>query len=46
QHLKPIFTEAPPVSFTGAHSTVADLICPPHPVHKPHPPIINGGCGF
>ncbi|MEA2523319.1 MAG: hypothetical protein QOG89_373 [Thermomicrobiales bacterium] len=43
QLLKRIFTEEHPVSFTGAHYTVADLICPPHPVQKPHPPIIIGG---
>ncbi|MEA2582314.1 MAG: hypothetical protein QOF33_399 [Thermomicrobiales bacterium] len=46
QLLKRIFTEEHPVSFTGAHYTVADLICPPHPVQKPHPPLMIGGCGL
>ena len=41
--LKRIFTEEHPVSFAGEHYTVTDLICPPHPVQKPHPPIIIGG---
>ena len=41
--IKRIFTEEHPVSFAGRHYTVTDLICPPHPVQKPHPPIIIGG---
>jgi probable F420-dependent oxidoreductase len=41
--IKRIFTEKHPVSFEGAHYTVTDLICPPHPVQKPHPPFIIGG---
>lgn len=41
--IKRIFTEEHPISFTGKHYTVTDLICPPHPVQKPHPPIIIGG---
>jgi len=30
-------------SFTGRHYTVTDLIGTPHPVQRPHPPIIVGG---
>ena len=41
--IKRIFTEGHPVSFAGRYYTVTDLICPPHPVQKPHPPIIIGG---
>ena len=41
--LKQIFTAEHPVSFAGAHYTVTDLICPPHPVQRPHPPFIIGG---
>jgi probable F420-dependent oxidoreductase len=41
--LKLIFTEEHPVSFAGEHYTVTDLICPPHPVQRPHPPLIVGG---
>ena len=41
--IKRIFTEEHPVSFTGDHYTLTDLICPPHPVQRPHPPIIIGG---
>ena len=41
--IKRIFTEEHPISFAGRHYTVTDLICPPHPVQKPHPPIIIGG---
>jgi probable F420-dependent oxidoreductase len=41
--IKRIFTEEHPVSFAGTHYTVTDLICPPHPVQKPHPPFIIGG---
>ena len=41
--IKRIFTGEHPISFTGKHYTVTDLICPPHPVQKPHPPIIIGG---
>lgn len=43
QLLKRIFTEEHPVSFSGEHYTVTDLICPPRPVQWPHPPIIIGG---
>ncbi|MCC6792062.1 MAG: TIGR03621 family F420-dependent LLM class oxidoreductase [Thermomicrobiales bacterium] len=41
--LKKNFTEEHPVSFHGTHYTVEHLICPPHPVQKPHPPIMIGG---
>ena len=41
--LKLIFTEEHPVSFAGEHYTVTDLICPPHPVQRPHPPFLIGG---
>jgi probable F420-dependent oxidoreductase len=41
--LKRIFVEEHPISFEGKHYTVTDLICPPHPVQKPHPPFIIGG---
>lgn len=41
--LKCIFTEEHPVSFAGKYYSVTDLICPPHPVQKPHPPFIIGG---
>jgi probable F420-dependent oxidoreductase len=41
--LKRIFSEEHPVSFAGDHYTVTDLICPPHPVQRPHPPFIVGG---
>ncbi len=30
-------------SFTGRHYRVSDLIGTPHPVQRPHPPIIVGG---
>ncbi len=32
-----------PVTFAGRHYTVTDLIGTPHPVQRPHPPIIVGG---
>lgn len=41
--IKRIFAEEHPLSFQGEHYAVADLICPPHPVQRPHPPIIIGG---
>ena len=41
--IKHIFTEQHPISFQGEHYTVTDLICPPRPVQKPHPPFIIGG---
>jgi probable F420-dependent oxidoreductase len=41
--LKAIFSREHPVSFQGEHYQVTDLICPPHPVQKPHPPIMIGG---
>jgi probable F420-dependent oxidoreductase len=41
--IKQIFTEEHPISFKGDHYTVTDLICPPRPVQKPHPPFIIGG---
>lgn len=41
--LKMIFTEEHPVSFSGEHYTITDLICPPNPVQRPHPPFIIGG---
>jgi len=41
--LKRIFTDEHPVSFSGEYYTVTDLICPPRPVQKPHPPFIIGG---
>ena len=43
--IKTIFTEEHPVSFTGEHYTVTDLICTPKPVSRPgrpHPPFIVG----
>jgi len=43
--IKRIFVEEHPLSFQGEHYTVTDLICPPHPVQRPHPPIIIGGGG-
>jgi len=41
--LRLLFTAPHPVSFSGEHYTVTDLICPPHPVQKPHPPFVIGG---
>ena len=41
--LKLIFTQEHPVSFSGKHYTITDLICPPHPIQKPHPPFVIGG---
>ncbi len=32
-----------PFSFAGRHHTVTDLIGTPHPVQRPHPPILVGG---
>jgi probable F420-dependent oxidoreductase len=32
-----------PVSFSGEHYNVRNLVLPPKPVHRPHPPIIIGG---
>lgn len=32
-----------PVSFSGEHYTVKDLVLPPKPVQRPHPPIMVGG---
>ena len=43
QLLRRIFTEEHPVSFAGEHYTVTDLVCPPRPVQRPHPPFIIGG---
>jgi probable F420-dependent oxidoreductase len=43
--IKRIFTEEPPVSFAGTHYTVTDLVCPPRPVQRPHPPFMIGGGG-
>ncbi len=43
QLLRRIFTEEHPVSFSSEHYTVTDLICPPRPVQRPHPPFIIGG---
>jgi alkanesulfonate monooxygenase SsuD/methylene tetrahydromethanopterin reductase-like flavin-dependent oxidoreductase (luciferase family) len=31
-------------TYKGAHYAVADAICEPKPVQKPHPPIVIGGC--
>jgi alkanesulfonate monooxygenase SsuD/methylene tetrahydromethanopterin reductase-like flavin-dependent oxidoreductase (luciferase family) len=31
--------------FAGAHFTLADAVCAPKPVQKPHPPIWIGGMG-
>ena len=44
--IKTIFTEEHPVSFSGEHYTVTDLICTPKPISRPdrpHPPFIVGG---
>lgn len=41
--IKLIFTEEHPVSYRGEHYTITDLICPPYPVQRPHPPIMIGG---
>jgi len=41
--LKAIFSREHPVSFQGEHYQVTDLLCPPHPVQRPHPPIMIGG---
>lgn len=43
QLIKRIFTEEHPVSFQGAYYAVTNLVCPPRPVQKPHPPFIIGG---
>lgn len=32
-----------PVSFSGAHYELTDLVLPPKPVQRPHPPIMIGG---
>ena len=32
-------------SYTGKHYNVADAICEPKPIQKPHPPIVIGGGG-
>jgi probable F420-dependent oxidoreductase len=45
QLIKRIFAEEHPLSFAGEHYAVTDLVCPPHPVQRPHPPIIIGGGG-
>jgi F420-dependent oxidoreductase-like protein len=34
-----------PATFAGAHYRVADAICRPTPVQRPHPPITVGGGG-
>jgi probable F420-dependent oxidoreductase len=44
--IKIIFMQEHPVSFTGEHYTVTDLICTPKPPSRPdrpHPPFIIGG---
>ncbi len=41
--IKRIFHEEHPVSFAGEHYTLTDLICPPRPVQRPHPPFLIGG---
>ena len=44
--IKIIFTQEHPVSFSGEHYTVTDLICTPKPVQRPdrpYPPFIVGG---
>jgi len=32
-----------PVSFSGEHYALTDLVLPPKPVQQPHPPIMIGG---
>ncbi len=34
-----------PASFTGTHYRIAEAICQPTPVQRPHPPITIGGGG-
>jgi alkanesulfonate monooxygenase SsuD/methylene tetrahydromethanopterin reductase-like flavin-dependent oxidoreductase (luciferase family) len=39
---KALWTQSP-ATFTGEFYRFADLVCRPHPVQKPHPPIWIGG---
>ena len=32
-------------SYEGKHYRIAEAVCEPKPLQKPHPPIIIGGCG-
>jgi F420-dependent oxidoreductase-like protein len=32
-------------SYKGKHYYIADAVCEPKPLQKPHPPITIGGCG-
>jgi probable F420-dependent oxidoreductase len=41
QIIKRLFTEKT-VSFAGTHYTVTELVAWPHPVQRPHPPILIG----
>jgi F420-dependent oxidoreductase-like protein len=42
--IKAMWTK-PRASFAGRHFQVADAVCEPKPVQKPHPPITVGGGG-
>jgi F420-dependent oxidoreductase-like protein len=44
QVMKLLFTEKK-ASFEGRHYKIADALCNPKPVQKPHPPITIGGSG-
>jgi alkanesulfonate monooxygenase SsuD/methylene tetrahydromethanopterin reductase-like flavin-dependent oxidoreductase (luciferase family) len=44
QIIKRLWVE-PKVSFTGKHYRLADAICYPKPLQKPHPPVWIGGMG-
>ncbi len=32
-------------TYKGKHFRIADAVCEPKPIQKPHPPITIGGCG-
>jgi F420-dependent oxidoreductase-like protein len=42
--IKRLWTEEK-ASYSGKHHRIANAICEPKPVQKPHPPITVGGCG-
>ena len=41
--LKRLFQEEHPLSFSGRHYQITGVIAPPHPVQRPHPPLLIGG---
>ncbi len=42
--IKKMWTQ-PKASYNGRHYRVADAMCEPKPLQKPHPPITIGGGG-